>query len=208
MDRQTQREHILECRVIAIIRTDSSSDLVSAVNALADGGIDVVEITMTTPNALDAIRAARKECPDVLLGVGSVLDSETARAAILAGAQYVVTPVLRPDVIQTCHRYGCVVAPGAFTPTEIFTAHELGADFVKVFPVNHLGPSYLKDLLAPMPQLNLIPTGGITATNAREYLDAGACAVGVGSAVVRKEWVSAGRFDLLTEAARALVDSI
>ena len=199
---------IRESGAIAILRADSSERLVSTATALADGGVHIVEITMTTPNALEAIAAARKADERLLIGVGSVLDGETARAALLAGAQFVVSPVLKQSVLEVCSRYQVPAMPGAFTPTEALTAHELGADFVKIFPANLLGPRFLKDLLAPMPHLALVPTGGVNASNAAEYLQAGAAAVGIGSALARKEWIAEGAFDKIAAAAREFVNAV
>jgi 2-dehydro-3-deoxyphosphogluconate aldolase/(4S)-4-hydroxy-2-oxoglutarate aldolase len=153
--------------VIAVIRADSSGQLLDAARAMADGGLTAMEVTMTTPNALEVIRSVVKELGDrVLMGVGTVLDDVTARLAILAGAEYVVTPVLRPDVIALCRRYSKPVVSGAYTPTEALTAHEAGADFIKLFPADTLGPKYIKALKGPLPQLEIIPTGGVDAKNA------------------------------------------
>lgn len=200
---------IREQGVVAILRADSSERLVSTALALAEGGVDIVEITMTTPNALAAIEAARKAASGgMVVGVGSVLDGETARAALLAGAEFVVSPVVKAKVMQVCRRYQVPSMAGAFTPTEALTAHEAGADFVKIFPANLLGPGFLKDILAPMPRLSPVPTGGIDASNAGAYLEAGAAAVGVGSALAKKDWIAEGRFGLLTNAARELASAV
>lgn len=145
---------------------------------------------MTTPGALDAIHQASEALgKDAVIGVGSVLDPETARAAILAGARFVVCPTLNPAVIEMAHRYGKPIIPGGLTPTEIITAFQSGADLVKVFPANHFGPTYFKDLLAPMPQLRLTPTGGVTLDTASDWLSAGAACLGVGSALVKKDLI-------------------
>ena len=174
--------------VIAILRTENADKLLDAIHALVAGGIHAIEVTMTTPGALKVIRDARSALGEkIVMGVGSVLDSETARQAMLEGAQFVVTPVVRPSVIEICHRYGVPVASGAMTPTEAFTAHELGSDFVKIFPAENLGPAYIKSILAPLPMLQLIPTGGVTPQNLPDYFKAGAAAVGAGSTLLTKK---------------------
>ena len=205
MSKHANCARVRESGIIVIVRADSSDELVDVAKALQQGGIDIIEITMTTPGALRVIEDVRRACgDDVLVGAGSVLDAETARATILAGAEYIVSPVLSEGVIAMAHRYQKAVMPGTFTPTEMFHAHEMGADFVKVFPVNRMGPGYLKDVLAPMPHLAIVPTGGISADNIADYIKAGAAAVGVGSALVKKDWVRDHKFDLLTAAAREL----
>jgi 2-dehydro-3-deoxyphosphogluconate aldolase/(4S)-4-hydroxy-2-oxoglutarate aldolase len=205
MSKHANCARVRESGIIVIVRADSSDELVDVAKALQQGGIDIIEITMTTPGALQVIEDVRRACgDDVLVGAGSVLDAETARATILAGAEYIVSPVLSEGVITMAHRYQKAVMPGTFTPTEMFHAHEMGADFVKVFPVNRMGPGYLKDVLAPMPHLAIVPTGGISADNIADYIKAGAAAVGVGSALVKKDWVRDHKFDLLTAAAREL----
>jgi 2-dehydro-3-deoxyphosphogluconate aldolase/(4S)-4-hydroxy-2-oxoglutarate aldolase len=174
--------------VIAILRTDNAEKLPDAIHALVAGGIHAIEVTMTTPAALRVISKARAALGDkIVMGVGSVLDSETARQAMLEGAQFVVTPVVRPGVIEVCNRYGVPVATGAMTPTEALTAHELGSDFVKIFPAEQLGVAYIKSILAPLPMLQLIPTGGITPQNVGDYLSAGCAAVGAGSTLLTRE---------------------
>ena len=205
MGKHAHCARIRESGIIVIVRADSSGELVDVAKALQQGGVDIIEITMTTPGALQVIEDVRSACgDDVLVGAGSVLDAETARATILAGAEYIVSPVLSEGVVSLAHRYQKVVMPGTFTPTEMFRAHEMGADFVKVFPVNTMGPGYLKDVLAPMPHLAIVPTGGISQDNIADYIAAGAAAVGVGSALVKKDWVRDQKCDLLTSAAREL----
>ena len=199
---------IVNCGVVSIARTDDSSWIAKAVRALKAGGIDVFEVTMSVPGALDVLRdLSRPGTDDILLGAGTVLDGETARAAILAGAEFIVTPSLNPDVITMAHRYGKVVIPGAFTPTEIITAWETGADFVKVFPAHCLGPGYIKDVLAPLDQVMLLPTGGVTLDNAVDYIRAGAVGVGM-TALFDKDLIAEGRYDEITRHARQLRDSI
>jgi 2-dehydro-3-deoxyphosphogluconate aldolase / (4S)-4-hydroxy-2-oxoglutarate aldolase len=195
--------------VVAVIRADSPDQLVDVVRALRDGGVEVAEITMTTPGALDAIKqASDKLGKDALIGVGSVLDAETARAAILAGAQYIVAPALNLEVIQMAHRYGKPVIPGGLTPTEIITAWSAGADMVKVFPANHFGPQYFKDLLAPMPQLKLTPTGGVDLSTAADWIKAGAACLGVGSSLVKKELIKSKDWAGLTGLAKQFVQIV
>lgn len=209
MTKLEQMHRIEECGIVAIIRANSSNELIEAAVAIQTGGVDVIEITMTTPDALQVIsEVSARLGKAVLIGVGSVLDSETARAAMLAGAEFVVSPVTKPDIIEICNRYGRVVIPGAFTPTEILYAWETGADYVKVFPSSGVGPSYIKDIKAPLPQIPLIPTGGINANNAAEFLNAGASALGVGSALVSSDIIDSGNFTILTERAEKLVDAV
>ena len=209
MTKLEQMHRIEECGIVAIIRANSSNELIEAAEAIQTGGVNVIEITMTTPDALRVITEVATRFGDsVLIGVGSVLDSETARAAMLAGAEFVVSPVTKPEVIEICNRYGKVVIPGAFTPTEILTAWELGADYVKVFPSTGVGPSYIKDIKAPLPQIPLIPTGGISADNAAEYISAGATALGVGSSLVNSRFIETKDFAKLTERAKKLADTV
>ena len=209
MTKLEQMQRIEACGIVAIIRANSSSELIEAAAAIQTGGVDVIEITMTTPDALQVIGDVAARFGDaVLIGVGSVLDAETARAAMLAGAEFVVSPVTKPDVIEICNRYGKVVIPGAFTPTEILSAWETGADYVKVFPSSGVGFSYIKDIKAPLPQIPLIPTGGINAGNAAEFIKAGAAALGVGSALVSSDLIESGDFAMLTERAKKLVNAV
>lgn len=195
--------------VVAVLRADSPDALVHVAQAIGRGGIGAVEITMTTPGALDVIgECADRLGDELLLGAGSVLDPETARAAILAGAEYIVTPTLNPEVITLCRRYDKIVIPGALTPTEILTAWESGADIVKVFPATVVGPRYFKDVKAPLPQVDLMPTGGVDLDNAGDFIRAGACAVAVGSNLVDRAAVAAGEWHVLTDTARKYVDAV
>ena len=188
---------------------ENSTEAVKSAEALRKGGINIIEVSMVTPGALDAIRAiSQKFGEDVLVGAGTVLDSETARAAILAGAEFIIGPTLNREVIKVCNRYSKIVIPGALTPTEILTAWELGADIVKVFPARVLGPRYIKDILAPLPQVRLLPTGGVNLENAGEFLKAGAVAIAVGSALVNKKVVKEGKFDIITEKARKFLEVV
>lgn len=197
---------IIDTGVVAVLRARSSVELMDAARALYQGGVRAIEVTMTTPNALEVIKEVSKEMSgDVFVGVGSVLDGETARAAILAGAEFVVGPVLNEGVVKVCKRYSKVVCPGAFTPTEIFRAWELGADIVKVFPATVVGPRYFKDILAPLPQVRLMPTGGVSVENAADFIRAGACAVAAGSSLVDKKAVAERRWDIITETAKRMI---
>lgn len=209
MSREKDLERIVDCGVVAIVRFDRPEELVEVAQAIKAGGVDVIEFTMTTPNALGIIEASAKEFGEqVLLGAGTVLDAETARAAILAGARYIVSPTLDPQVIELCHRYGVIAIPGAFSPTEILAAWELGADLVKVFPAGAMGPGYIKDILSPLPQVRLLPTGGVSLSNVAQFIEAGAAAVAVGSSLVDKEAVAERDFARLTEIARQFVTAI
>lgn len=208
-DRATTMARIEQCGVVAVVRARTDVSLVDVARALAAGGVIAVEITMTSPGALDGIAAIRRELPnDVLVGVGSVLDPETARAAILAGAQFVVAPTLDERVIDMGHRYGLPVIPGAMTPTEILAAWSAGADAVKVFPANHFGPQYLRDLHGPMPQLKLTPTGGVDLTTVADWIRAGAFAVGAGSALVQAAMLQSADWRGLTDLAAQYIDSV
>jgi 2-dehydro-3-deoxyphosphogluconate aldolase/(4S)-4-hydroxy-2-oxoglutarate aldolase len=197
---------ILDRGLVAILRAPSSEQLVSVARALFEGGIDVIEVTFTVPRALEIIAEVRRDLgPQVLLGAGSVLDAETARAALLAGAEFIVSPAVRPDVIQLCRRYGKVVMPGAFTPTEVLAAWEAGADIVKIFPADVGGPAYLKAIAAPLPQVRLMPTGGVNLDTLEAFLRAGACAVGLGSALVEPQAVQRGDLGRISDLAAQYV---
>src|SRR5437870_10765684 len=162
MSKESQLQHVLDCGIVAVVRSPDSQQLVEVCRALAEGGISVVEITMSVSNALDVLRQVRRALGDrVLLGAGTVLDAETARAVLLAGAEYVVAPTVNLDVVRLCRRYDKLVMPGAFTPTEILTAWQAGADVVKVFPADVLGPAFFKALRGPWPPVRVMPTGGV-----------------------------------------------
>ncbi len=202
-------QKIIDDGAVAVIRMSDSEKLLKVAGALLAGGISSLEITMTTPNALKVIEEAARVLPgEVLIGVGSVLDAQTARLAINAGAKYVVSPVCKPEIIHTAHRYGLPAMPGCFTPTEILIAHEQGADIVKVFPADVVGMAFFKAIKAPMPHLNLMPTGGVSLTNAGEWIKSGACAVGVGSALLDKTAIAEGNWAKLTENAQILRENI
>jgi 2-dehydro-3-deoxyphosphogluconate aldolase/(4S)-4-hydroxy-2-oxoglutarate aldolase len=218
VDRVGTLGRIVETGVVAVVRLQSSERLLEVAEAIAAGGVSVIEFTMTTPGAIETLARASAEMGDrVVLGAGTVLDGPTARAAILAGARFVVAPTLSRETIETCHRYDVAVIAGAYTPTEILTAWEWGADLVKVFPATGLGPRYFRDILAPLPQVRLVPTGGVNLETAGPFIEAGAAAIAVGSDLVDPRAVAAGDFDALAkkaqafrtavEAARARVDA-
>lgn len=209
MNKEANLKRILDAGVIAIVRLDSAGQLGQVARAIKAGGVEVIEFTMTTPGALDIIAASSHEFGDqVLLGAGTVLDAETARAAVLAGARFIVSPTLNPATVELCHRYSVIAVPGTFTPTEILTAWEFGADLVKVFPASVGGPGHIKAVLAPLPQVRLVPTGGVNLQNAADYIQAGAAALAVGGSLVNKKLVAAGDFNTLTEIARGLVAAV
>ncbi len=189
--------------LVPVLRADSIERAIALATAIADAGVTTLEVTMTVPGAIQVIRRLAAERPDILIGAGTVLDPETARMCILEGAQYVVSPALNLKTLELCHRYSIAVLPGALTPTEIVTAWEAGADVIKVFPASALGGAkYLTALKGPLPQVKLIPTGGITLTNAHEFLAAGAFALGVGSDLVDAKAIAGGHPETITESAR------
>jgi len=195
--------------VVAIMRTRSSEQLLRAADAIREGGVCAIEVTMTTPGALSVIeQAASRYDQDVLFGAGTVLDAESARAAILAGAQFIVAPTLNHDLITLCRRYSVPVMPGAYTPTEALTAWECGADMVKIFPAGVGGPGFIKALKAPLPQIDLVPVGGVTLDNTAEFIRVGAAAVGVGSALINQKLLESKEFATLTDRARRLVEEV
>ena len=196
-------------RIVAILRLDDPDSLRTVVDALAQGGIRVFEVTMTVPRAIESIgQLAASVGEALLLGAGTVVDAQTARRAIEAGAQFVVGPVFRREVLTTCHERNVPAIPGCFTPTEILDAWDAGADIVKVFPSTALGPTFIKDVRAPLPQLKLMPTGGVTIENAVEWLRAGAVAVGIGSALIDAAAVRAQDFASITRRAERLMANV
>jgi 2-dehydro-3-deoxyphosphogluconate aldolase/(4S)-4-hydroxy-2-oxoglutarate aldolase len=209
MSKESDLRRVLDGGIVAVVRSPDSQQLVEAARALADGGVTTVEITMTVPDALDVVRAVRRALGDrLLLGAGTVLDPETARAALLAGAEYLVAPTVNLDVIQLCRRYDKLVMPGAFTPTEILTAWEAGADIVKVFPAEVVGPAFFKAVRGPLPQVRLMPTGGVDLNTAADFLKAGACCLGIGSQLVEPKAVAERNFDRIRELARQYVNIV
>jgi 2-dehydro-3-deoxyphosphogluconate aldolase/(4S)-4-hydroxy-2-oxoglutarate aldolase len=209
LSREATVNAIQELGVVAVIRMKDAGRLRAVIDAIADGGVRAIEVTMSVPGAVGLIAKLAPALPSsILFGAGTVIDAATARAVIDAGARFIVSPVFRRDVIDVCHERDIVVAPGCFTPTEILDAHEYGADVVKVFPATALGPGYIKDIRAPLPQVRLMPTGGVTLDNAGDWIRAGAVAVGVGSALLDTKAVEEGRFDVLVNNARRIVASV
>jgi 2-dehydro-3-deoxyphosphogluconate aldolase / (4S)-4-hydroxy-2-oxoglutarate aldolase len=202
-------KRVLDTGIVAILRAPSSEHLTNVARALFEGGIDVIEVTFTVPGALEILAAVKKELGDrVLLGAGTVLDPETARAALLAGAEFLVSPGLNLDVIRLCNRYDKLAMPGAFTPTEILAAWEAGAGIVKVFPSDAVGPSYLKALKGPYPHIRLMPTGGVNLQTLPDFIKAGACAVGVGSSLVDPQAIREGKYDRLRDLAGQYLQAV
>ena len=200
---------IRDTGVIAIMRAQSSDQLISAADAIKSGGVRVIEVTMTTPGALSIIETAKSRYgQDILFGAGSVLDPETARAAILAGADFIVAPTLNLDVVTLCKRYSIPVMPGCFTPTEAITAWQAGADMIKLFPASLGGPAHLKAILAPLPQLEIVPVGGVNLDTAVDFIRNGAAALGVGSSLVNQKLLDAGNLDELTRRAEAFIQKV
>ena len=209
MSREADLQRVLDGGIVAIIRASSGEQLVGVAEALYAGGIDVIEVTFTVPRVLEILADVREALGEkILLGAGTVLDPESARAAMLAGAEFIVCPNVDVDVIRMCRRYGKLVMPGALTPTEVVTAWEAGADIVKVFPADVGGPGYLKALAGPLPQVKLLPTGGVDLNTIGSFLDAGACAVGLGSALVEKEAVARGDMDRVKSLAEQYVAAV
>ena len=206
MTRERTLERVLAGGLVAVVRAPDPTGLVDVVRALADGGVTAAEVTLTVPNALDVLRAARATLGDrVVLGVGTVLDPESATAAIDAGAAFVVAPTLDHDVVRICRQRDTVVMPGAFTPTEIYAAWRAGADIVKVFPADAVGPAFFKAMRGPLPQIKLMPTGGVDLANAAAYLTAGAACLGVGGQLVDPALVKDKALDRITDLARRYV---
>jgi len=213
MDRNLLLQGILQSGVVAIVRLDSSESLTRVAEAIAEGGVRHIEFTMTTPGALETLEKVTSQFagtgPDrVVFGAGTVLDPETARAAILAGAEFIVAPNLNPEVIALCNRYSAVSMPGALTPTEAMRAWECGADVVKIFPADTFGPGYIRALLAPLPQVRLAPVGGVGLANATEYIRNGAACLGVGSSLVNRRLIASGDWAGLTERAKGLIEAV
>jgi 2-dehydro-3-deoxyphosphogluconate aldolase/(4S)-4-hydroxy-2-oxoglutarate aldolase len=208
---KTSKEHVLgrirDLGLVPVVRAQSAEEAIQAIDAIRAGGIDVLEVTMTVPDAIPLIaQVAKRFGQDAVIGAGTVLDAETARACILAGAQFVVTPTLKAETIACCRRYSVPVLPGALTPTEVLTAWEAGADMVKVFPCSAVGgASYIKALKAPLPQVELVPTGGVNLETAAEFIKAGSTALGLGSDLVDLKALREGNAALVTERARKLV---
>lgn len=198
---------ILDSKVIAIIRSDEPSLLMDTIGALVDGGIKALEVTVNTPGALDAISAASKKFGDeILIGAGTVLDAETALTVLHAGAEFIVSPVFRRDVVKLANRYGKVVIPSGLTPTEILDAWESGADLIKLFPADMGGPAYLKSVKAPLNQVPIVAVGGVRHDNAADFIRAGAVALGIGSCVMKKEYLEKRDFVSIAQACRDFME--
>ena len=209
MTRESTVSAIEAAGVVAVIRIKEPDKLRAVVDAIAEGGVRALEVTMTVPGAVELIRDLSPTLPAAfLLGAGTVLDPETAARVIDAGARYVVSPVFRRGVIDACHQRDVPAMPGCFTPTEILDAWEAGADIVKVFPATALGPGYIKDVRAPLPQLKLMPTGGVTLDNAGDWIRAGAVAVGVGTALLDAKAIGAGDYGVLRANAERIVSNV
>ncbi len=200
---------IAETGIVLIIRLDSEEEALAVADAAVEGGIKALEITMSVPNALGIIRTLsdKYKNDDVLVGAGTILDAETARAAILAGAEMLVSPQLNPDMIRVANRYQAVTISGAYTPTEIFDTLQAGADIVKLFPAETLGPQFVKTVTAPLPQAPIVPTGGVTPQNVQEWLQAGCIGVGVGS-YITKAAQQDGDYSRVTAAAREFLAAV
>ena len=209
MSRQEIVNSLIEAAAIAVVRLSDPTKLIKVSEAIYEGGVSAIEITMTVPNAIKMIEEASKVIGSyMMIGVGSVLDRETAQKAIDAGAKYVVSPIFKKEIIEISHKNNIPAMPGAFTPTEIQTAFEAGADIIKVFPADVVGMTFFKGVLAPMPHLKLMPTGGVSLTNAGDWLKSGACAVGVGTALLDKKAIAEEDYKLLTSNAKQLMENI
>lgn len=202
-------QRVLDQKIVAVIRADSGDLLVDVAESLLAGGVEVMEVTFTVPRAIRVLeQVADRIGSRILLGAGTVLDTQTCRAALLAGAEFIVSPAVNVEVIEICKRYGKIVMPGALTPTEVVTAWQAGADIVKIFPSEITGPKYLKALHGPLPQVRLMPTGGVNLETAAEFLRCGACALGIGSSLVDPKVVAAGDLKKIENLARQYVQIV
>lgn len=202
-------EKLREIGLVPVLRAESEQQALGIASAIANGGVTVLEITMTVPGAIRVMARLTKERPDILIGAGTVLDAETARMCMLEGAQFVVSPALNLKTIEMCHRYSIPVLPGALTPTEVVTAWQAGADVIKVFPASALGGAkYLKSLKAPLPQVEMIPTGGVSLATAKEFLEAGSFALGVGADLVDTKAMAEGKPEKITESAKKYLEIV
>jgi len=210
MTREAVLSAILEIGIVPVVRTDSTEGAIRSIEAIYRGGIRAAEITMTVPGALRALEKVANEFGgQIVLGAGTVLDPETARACMLAGAEFIVTPALNPATIEMAKRYSKVITPGALTPTEVVTAWQAGADLVKIFPCSAVGgPKYIKALRAPFPQIEMIPTGGVTLETVGDFLRAGAAAVAVGAELIDGGHIREGKYEVFEERARRFLDAI
>ena len=209
MERLAVLERIREVGVLPVLRATSADSAMALADAIAEGGIAAMEVTMTVPGAIGVMRRLAVERPELLIGAGTVLDPETARICILEGAQFVVSPAFNPHTVSLCRRYSIAVLSGALTPTEVITAWEAGSDIIKVFPASAMGGAkYLKSLKAPLPQVELIPTGGVSLANAKDFLDAGAFALGVGADLADEQAVREGRSSAVTHIAKQYAEIV
>ena len=209
MPKEQDLQRVRNTGVVAVIRAASGEQLVPVAHALVEGGVDILEVTYTVPNATEVIRQVIAALGErALVGAGTVLDPTTAEEALRAGARFIVSPCINRDVIRLCRRAGAAVMPGALTPTEVVAAWEAGADLVKIFPSDVAGPKYLKALRAPLPHIPMMPTGGVSLENAADFIHAGACALGVGGSLVKKAAVESGDMRTLTQLARQFVEAV
>jgi len=210
MEKREVLNRMINEGLIPVIRVTSASEAMDVADAIKEGGVSLIEITMSVQGAIDVIKElAQKYKDEIIMGAGTILDPETGRAALLAGAQFIVSPTLNLDLIQLAHRYSAVVIPGAMTPTEILTAWNAGADMVKVFPSAQLGgPEYIKAIRGPLPQILLVPTGGVNLQNAGAFIKAGAIALGVGGELVDKKAIKEKKFHIITENTRGFLKTI
>jgi 2-dehydro-3-deoxyphosphogluconate aldolase/(4S)-4-hydroxy-2-oxoglutarate aldolase len=210
MTKQAILSTIREIGLVPVVRTPSAESAVKAIEAIHEGGIRLAEVTMTVPGALHVLEKLADHFGDrMLLGAGTVLDPETCRVCMLAGAQFFVTPALNFKTIEMAHRYSKPISPGALTPTEVLAAWDAGADIVKIFPCDNVGgPKYIKALKGPFPQIEMIPTGGVSLTTAGDFLKAGACAVAVGGEMIDSKTIKEGNYAIFTERARRFLDAV
>jgi 2-dehydro-3-deoxyphosphogluconate aldolase/(4S)-4-hydroxy-2-oxoglutarate aldolase len=210
MEKREVFNRIISEGLVPVVRVSSAQEAIDVAEAIKEGGVSLIEITMSVQGAIEVIRELSEKYKDkIIMGAGTVLDPETGRAALLAGAQFLVSPTLNLDLIHLAHRYSAVVIPGTMTPTEVLTAWNAGADLVKVFPAAQLGgPEYIKALRGPLPQILLVPTGGVNLQNAGAFIRAGAAALGAGGELVDKKAVKEKKFHIITENTRAFLKAI
>jgi 2-dehydro-3-deoxyphosphogluconate aldolase/(4S)-4-hydroxy-2-oxoglutarate aldolase len=210
LDKHADMQRLVDSGVVAVMRGADADTVIEVADALQQGGVTALELTADTPGVMDMLSevSASFSESETIVGAGTVLDAETARSALLSGAEFVVSPTLEEDVIDVANRYGKLVAPGVMTPTEALRGYEAGADFVKVFPASSLGPGHLSSIKGPLGQIPIMPTGGVSLDNAAEFIDAGALVVGAGSALVDDDAVEAGDFEAITEQARKFSEVI